>query len=162
MLQELLGIERDLSNVRGVGVEAEADWDELRSPETYVGAARGEPRSSVDGLQLNHWALAGEWSVERERVVLDQPGGSISFRFRARDANLVLSPGPRAPIPFRLLVDGEPPGADHGVDVDEDGNGLLAEGRLYQLVRQSDAVDERTLELTFQAAGAEAYVFTFG
>jgi thiol-disulfide isomerase/thioredoxin len=162
VLQELLGIERDPQDVRGVGVEAEADWAELRSPETYVGAGQGEPSSSVEGLQLNRWALAGEWSVERERVVLDQPGGSIAFRFRARDANLVLSPGARAPMPFRLLVDGEAPGVDHGVDVDEDGNGVLTEGRLYQLVRQSGAVAERTLELTFQEAGAEAYVFTFG
>ena len=94
--------------------------------------------------------------------MLDQAGGSIAFRFHARDANLVLSPGAREPIPFRVLLDGEAPGKSHGVDVDEDGNGLLADGRLYQLVREHDKVRERTLEITFLEPGAEAYVFTFG
>jgi hypothetical protein len=74
----------------------------------------------------------------------------------------VLSPGAREPIPFRVLLDGEAPGPTHGVDVDEDGHGLLRDGRLYQLVRQRDAVRERTLEITFQEPGAEAYAFTFG
>jgi hypothetical protein len=94
--------------------------------------------------------------------VLDQPGGSISFRFHARDAHLVLSPGASEPIPFRVVLDGEPPGPSHGVDVDEDGNGLLEEGRLYQLVRERGAVRERTLEISFLEPGAEAYAFTFG
>jgi hypothetical protein len=94
--------------------------------------------------------------------VLDQAGGSIAYGFHARDAHLVLSPGAREPIPFRVLLDGEAPGPSHGVDVAEDGKGLLAEGRLYQLVRQHDSVRERTLEITFLKPGAEAYVFTFG
>ena len=94
--------------------------------------------------------------------MLDQAGGSIAYRFHARDAHLVLSPGARAPIPFRVLLDGEPPGPSHGVDVDEDGSGLLRDGRLYQLVRQHDAVRERTLEIAFLDPGAEAYGFTFG
>ena len=93
--------------------------------------------------------------------MLDELGGSIAYRFDARDANLVLSAGSREPIPFRLLVDREPPGPSHGVDVDEEGNGLLRDGRLYQLVRQHDAVRERTLAITFLQPGAEAYVFTF-
>jgi hypothetical protein len=133
-------------------VEAEADWDQLGTPETYLGYARGDRSAS----------LAGEWKVGPENVVLEQAGGSISYRFHARDANLVLSPGAREPIPFRVLLDGEAPGSSHGVDVDEDGNGLLGEGRLYQLVREHDAVRERTLQVTFLEPGAEAYVFTFG
>jgi thiol-disulfide isomerase/thioredoxin len=152
LIQRLLGLERELVAVEGVGVEAEADWDHLRTPETYLGYARREYPV----------ALAGEWTVGRENVVLDQAGGSIAYRFHARDAHLVLSPGAREPIPFRVLLDGEAPGPSHGVDVDEDGNGLLRDGRLYQLVRERGAVRERTLEITFLAPGAEAYVFTFG
>ena len=111
---------------------------------------------------MNHWALAGTWAVEPESVVLEQPGGSIAFRFAARDANLVLSPGSREPIPFRVLLDGEVPGGSHGADVDERGNGVLRDGRLYQLVRQHDAVRQRTLEITFLQPRAKAYSFTFG
>jgi hypothetical protein len=98
----------------------------------------------------------------RESVVLDQAGGSIAYRCNARDAHLVLSPGAGGPIPFRVLLDGEAPGPSHGVDVDEDGVGLLRDGRLYQLAREHDAVGERTLETKFLDPGAEAYVFTFG
>jgi thiol-disulfide isomerase/thioredoxin len=163
VIQRLLGVERELVSVVGVGVEADADWDHLRTPETYLGSGRGEHFASPgEELRLNHWALAGEWTIGPENVVLDQAGGSIAYRFHARDAHLVLSPGTRAPIPFRVLLDGEAPGRSHGVDVDEDGNGLLREGRMYQLVRQHDAVRERTLEITFLEAGAEAYSFTFG
>jgi thioredoxin family protein len=128
------------------------------------GAARHERRTYEFPARLpfNHWALAGEWTIGRENVVLDQAGGSIAFRFHARDAHLVLSPGARGPIPFRVLLDGEAPGPSHGVDVDADGIGLLRDGRLYQLVREHDAVRERTLEITFLEPGAEAYVFTFG
>jgi thiol-disulfide isomerase/thioredoxin len=161
-IQRLLGVERELVPVEGVGVEAEADWDQLRTPETYLGYARGERSAPPDGLALNHWALKGEWTTGPEHVALDQPGGSIAFRFQARDAHLVLSPGAREPIPFRVRLDGEAPGASHGVDVDTDGNGLLQEGRLYQLVRQHDAVQDRTLEITFLEPGAQAYAFTFG
>ena len=94
--------------------------------------------------------------------MLDQAGGSIAYRFHARDAHLVLSHEARGPIPFRVLLDGEAPGPSHGVDVDQDGNGMLRDGRLYQLVRQHDVVRERTLQITFLEPGAEAYVFTFG
>ena len=176
VIQKLLGVDRDFVAVVGLGVEAEADWDHLRTPETYLGYGRSEHFSSPgnpvfdegrayelpERLRSNHWALAGTWSIERERVVLDEAGGSIAYRFHARDAHLVLSAGARPPIPFRVLLDGEAPGASHGVDVDEDGNGVLADGRMYQLVRQHDTVRERTLEITFLAPGAEAYVFTFG
>ena len=176
VIQDLLGVERELVPVVGLGVEAEADWNNLRTPETYLGYGRGERFASPDGaepnqvrtyelperLRSNHWALAGAWTIGRENVVLDQGGGSIAFRFDARDAHLVLSPGAHEPIPFRVLVDGEPPGPSHGVDVDEDGNGVLRDGRLYQLVRAHDPARERTLEITFLEPGAEAYAFTFG
>jgi thiol-disulfide isomerase/thioredoxin len=176
VIQRLLGVERELVSVEGVGVEAEADWDHLRSPETYLGYTRGERLVSSVGavfdeprayelperLLLNQWALSGAWTIGRENAVLDQAGGSIAYRFEARDAHLVLSPGASAPIPFRVLVDGEAPGLSHGVDVDEAGNGVLREGRMYQLVREHGSVGERTLEIMFAEPGAEAYVFTFG
>ncbi len=162
VIQGLLGVEREPVPVEGVGVEAAADWDQLGTPETYLGRARGERRASQKQPRLNHWALAGEWTIGAENVVLDEAGGSIVYRFHARDAHLVLSPGARGPIPFRVRLDGEAPGTSHGVDVNEDGNGLLREGRMYQLVRQHDMVRERTLEITFLEPGAEAYAFTFG
>jgi thiol-disulfide isomerase/thioredoxin len=176
VIQRLLGVERDLVSDEGLGVEAEADWDNLRTPETYLGhersehftspgnAAFDEPRAYElpESLGFNQWALAGEWTIGRENVLLDQAGGSIAYRFHARDAHLVLSPGTHEPIPFRVLLDGAAPGPSHGVDVDEEGNGLLRDGRLYQLVREHDAVRERTLEIRFRGSGAEAYVFTFG
>jgi thiol-disulfide isomerase/thioredoxin len=162
VIQELLGVERELVSVEGVGAEAEADWDHLRTPETYLGYARGQQAAPRDGLSLNEWALVGDWKTGPENVALEEAGGSIAFRFHARDAHLVLTPGAHEPIPFRVLLDGEAPGPSHGVDVDEDGNGLLQLGRLYQLVREHDAVRERTLEITFVEPGAEAYAFTFG
>ncbi len=176
VIQELLGVKRKLAAVDPGGVEAQADWDQLRTPETYLGYARGERFASPGGeapgqrrvfevperLRANDWALAGEWTIGRENVVMDRAGGSIAFRFQSRDANLVLSPGARAPIPFRVLLDGEAPGRSHGVDVDDDGNGVLRDGRLYQLLRQHTAIRERTLEITFLEPGAEAYAFTFG
>jgi thiol-disulfide isomerase/thioredoxin len=176
VIQRLLGVEREPVAVQGVGVEAEADWDHLRTPETYLGYERSEHFAAPDEasfderrtyelpgrLHLNYWTLGGEWTIGRENVVLERAGGSIAYRFRARDAHLVLSAAAREPIAFRVLLDGEAPGPSHGVDVDEDGNGVLRDGRLYQLVRQHDAVRERTLEITFLEAGAEAYVFTFG
>jgi thiol-disulfide isomerase/thioredoxin len=161
-IQRLLGVERELVSVEGLGVEAEADWDHLQTPETYLGSGRGERLASAEDLHLNHWALTGEWTIGRENVALEQAGGSIAYRFHARDAHLVLSSGAREPIAFRVLLDGEAPGPSHGVDVDEDGNGVLRGGRLYQLVRQPGAVRERTLQITFLEPGAEAYVFTFG
>jgi thiol-disulfide isomerase/thioredoxin len=162
VIQELLGVVREHVSVEGVGAEAEADWDHLRTPETYLGYARGQQAAPRDGLSLNEWALVGDWKTGPENVAVEQAGGSIAFRFHARDAHLVLAPGAHEPVPFRVLLDGEAPGASHGVDVDEDGNGLLREGRMYQLVRQHDGVRERTLEITFLEPGAVAYAFTFG
>jgi thiol-disulfide isomerase/thioredoxin len=168
----------DLVSVDDDGFEAQADWTNLGSPETYLGyeqaenfashggVARGEPRiyAAPDRLRLNGWALTGNWTVERRACVLNDGGGSISFRFHARDVNLVLGPSQRGTtVPFRVLVDGEPPGAGHGLDVDEQGHGDVAEQRLYQLVRQRDVtIDDRTFEITFLAPGVEAFVFAFG
>ena len=175
-IQKLLGVEREPVPVEGAGVEAAADWDHLRTPETYLGYWRSgqfasSQRPALDdslayvlpeGLRLNHWALAGEWTIGAESVALDHASGTIAFRFHARDAHLVLSLSTREPIPFRVLLDGEPPGPSGGVDVDEDGHGVLREDRMYQLVRQHDAVRDRTLEIMFLEPGAEAYAFTFG
>jgi hypothetical protein len=176
MIQRLVGVERELVSVAGVGVEAAADWDHLGTPETYLGYGRSEQFASPGGaafderaayelpgrLRVNHWALAGEWTIGAEKVSLDRAGGSIAVRFHARDAHLVLSLAAREPIPFRVRLDGEAPGPSHGVDVDEHGNGVLGDGRMYQLVRQPDTVRDRTLEITFLEPGAEAYAFTFG
>ncbi len=177
VIQRLLGVERDLVPVEGVGVEAGADWDHLGTPETYLGyglsstqfaspggAAYGQSGSYElpEFLIFNHWALSGHWTVGRERAVLDGAGGSIAFRFQARDAHLVLCGGDRSPIPFRVTLDGEAPGSAHGVDVDAEGNGSLGDGRMYQLIRQPGEIREATLEITFLEPGAEAYVFTFG
>src|SRR4051812_20200134 len=154
VIQRLLGVDREPVSVEGVGVELAADWDHLGTPETYLGSARSE--------HPENWTLAGDWTIEPERVVLDQDGGSIAYRFEARDANIVLSPGAGEPIPFRVLLDGQAPGPSHGVDIDESGSGLLRDGRMYQLVREHEAVRAQTLEITFLEPGAEAYSFTFG
>jgi thiol-disulfide isomerase/thioredoxin len=176
VVQQLLGVHRELASVEGAGVEAAANWTDLRTPETYLGYARsGEfesPRGAVlddsrvytspEALHLNHWSLAGEWTIRPEYIVLDQAGGNIAFRYHARDAHLVLSRGAAEPIPFRVLLDGEPPGRSHGVDVDADGSGVLRDDRMYQLARQYDAVRDRTLEITFLQPDARAHSFTFG
>jgi thiol-disulfide isomerase/thioredoxin len=174
ILQRLLGTAGDLVSVAGAGVEAAPDWDHLRTPETYLGYGRstgtgpGGLRDRPSEHQLpahlarNHWALDGTWTVAAESVRLDEPDGSIAFRFHARDAHLVLSPGSRHPAPFQVRVDGKRPGSSHGVDTDEDGYGLLGDGRLYQLVRARGAVTEQTLQITFREPGVAAYAFTFG
>lgn len=176
VIQRLLGVKRELTTAEGTGVEAEADWAHLRTPETYLGyrgnahfasSDRSIPGESRDyqtpgRLSLNYWALEGQWTIGRENVRLDGAGGTIACRFHARDAHLVLSRSTADQIAFKVLVDGEAPGRSHGEDVDEDGNGLLREGRLYQLVRARDTVRKRTVEVTFFAPGAEAYAFTFG
>jgi thiol-disulfide isomerase/thioredoxin len=165
----------DLVSVADEGFEAQADWATLQSPETYLGYQQAqnfagepgydEPRTYVapDGLQLNQWALSGDWTIEGGASVLNEAGGRIAFRFHARDVNLVMGPRSHgAAVPFRVLVDREPPGAAHGLDVDEDGRGTVAQQRLYQLIREPRSITDRTFEITFLEPGAEAYVFTFG
>jgi thiol-disulfide isomerase/thioredoxin len=171
------GIDQDLVSVDGGGVEAPADWDSLWSPENYLGYERTENFASPDGavlgtrqvyavparLRLNHWAVAGDWTVNRQAIVLNAPDGRIAYRFHARDLHLVMGPAARGtPVRFRVRLDGQPPGAAHGVDIDDQGNGTVAEPRLYQLVRQPGPVGERTFEVTFLDPGVQAYAFTFG
>jgi thiol-disulfide isomerase/thioredoxin len=171
------GIADDLVSVTPDGFEAQADWTNLRSPETYLGYAQGQNFASRGGaeigvpstyvapemLMLNQWALAGDWTIEAGPSVLNGDEGRIVFRFHARDVHLVL--GPRVTgtsVPFRVLVDGEPPGDAHGLDVDEEGHGTVVQQRLYQLVRERGSINDRTFEITFLAPGVEAYAFTFG
>jgi thiol-disulfide isomerase/thioredoxin len=167
----------DLVSVAPDGFEAQADWTNLGSPETYLGyeqaqnfaspgaAEVDEPRTYVapDSLKLNHWALSGDWTIERRASVVNRADGRIAFRFHARDVHLVIAPRERGTsVPFRVLVDGERPGAAHGLDADEGGHGALVQPRLYQLIRERGSIRDRTFEITFLGAGVEAYVFTFG
>ena len=165
-IQRLLDVDGEPVRVSADGVAEAADWDTLRSPETYVGANRAERRSAdlrPDELALNQWVLTGDWSHGAEAAALDIAGGSIAYRFEARDLNLVLAPpASGAPVRFEVRLDGQPPGADHGVDTDASGEGTVSEPRMYQLIRRRGAVGEGTFEITFHDAGARAYVFTFG
>jgi methionine-S-sulfoxide reductase len=166
-----------LDDAAGQGVSAASDSANVSSPETYLGFARGENFQSPGSfardrakdyavppkLSLNQWALAGRWKVGGEKAVLDTAPGRVVFRFRARDLHLVLGPGAdRKPVRFRVLLDGKPPGNDHGMDVDESGNGTVREQRLYQLIRQKGAVGEHEFTIEFLDAHVEAYSFTFG
>lgn len=183
ILQQLLaeagngGVGDDLVSVDASGAEAAADWSSLKSPENYVGYERTENFASAGGvvldkrrvyavparLRLNHWALSGDWTVEEQATVLNKANGRLAYRFHARDLHLVLAPSSQGhPIRFRVKIDGAPPGADHGVDVDAEGWGSLQEERLYQLVRQTRPVADRTFEIEFFDAGVRAYAFTFG
>jgi thiol-disulfide isomerase/thioredoxin len=183
VIQELLtetgsdGFDRELVSLEPTGVEAAADWDTLGTPETYVGYARADNFASPGGLvsdrpntyvappelRLNQWALTGDWTIGSQTTVLNEAGGRIACRFHARDVNLVMgSRDPGNPVRFEVRIDGQPPGAANGVDVDDEGSGTVGEARLYQLIRQPGSISDRTFEITFLDAGAEAYVFTFG
>ncbi len=166
-----------LDDAAGKGVSAAADTANVRSPETYLGFERAEnfqspgsfARNAVKiyeapgGLTLNQWALGGSWKVGQEKATLNAAPGGIVFRFRARDLHLVLGPGPdKKPVRFRVLLDGKPPAADHGMDIDEAGMGTVREQRLYQLIRQKGSVDEHEFTIEFLDAHVEAYAFTFG
>tara|TARA_R110001599_G_scaffold171353_1_gene362050 strand:- start:31035 stop:32159 length:1125 start_codon:yes stop_codon:yes gene_type:complete len=156
--------------------QASPDIAHLRSGETYVGYAQSSNFASRGGLKqdvaheyigtmpdLNEWSLAGNWTVGAERANLNRASGSIFYRFSARDLHLVLGPGAdRKPVRFEVKIDGHAPGRDHGTDTDADGKGVITETRLYQLVRQSGAVKNRTFEIRFLDAGVSAYAFTFG
>jgi thiol-disulfide isomerase/thioredoxin len=164
-IQQLLGVENGLVSVADEGFEAQADLPNLESPETYLGAEQAQNFAGFDEsiLRLNHWALSGDWTIGGRASVLNGAEGGILFRFHARDVNLVMGPPERGTdVPFRVLVDGEPPGAAHGLDIDEQGHGTLSQQRLYQLVREPGSIAERTFEIRFEAPGAEAYCFTFG
>ena len=164
-------------SVAGSGLEAAADWTNLRSPETYIGyqrtqnfvsrgaAALDQRRgyAAPSRLGLNQWFLAGEWTMGAQATVLNIPGGQIVYRFHARDLHLVMGPSRTGhPIRFRVTIDGKPPGAAHGLDVDDGGNGTAVEQRLYQLIRQPAPIVDRTFGIEFLDAGLEAFAFTFG
>ena len=163
-IQQLLGVDDETVSVDAAGLAEAADWDTLGTGETYVGYGRGAGRlDSTAQLALNHWALSGDWSVEEEYAALGAAGGSITFRFHARDLNLVLAPpASGAAVRFTVRLDGRPPGDDHGVDVDDSGEGTIDEPRMYQLARQHGGASERTFDITFSDPGVRAYVFTFG
>jgi hypothetical protein len=182
-LQKLLsgagaaGVGSDLVAVDPRGVEAQADWRSLRSPENYTGhartqnfaspggAARDRPRTYAEPrqLRLNQWATVGDWTLKTEAAVLNQPNGRIVCRFHARDLHLVMGPAAKGrPARFRVLVDGKPPGGARGLDVDEQGSGTAAEQRMYQLIRQTAPIAERRFDIEFLDPGVEAYAFTFG
>jgi thiol-disulfide isomerase/thioredoxin len=163
-IQELLDINEETVRVEAAGLSEAADWDTPRTAETYVGYGRGEARvESPATLALNHWTVCGDWTIEEEFARLSAAGGSITFRFRARDLNLVLAPpASGAAIRFTVLLDGHRPGDDRGLDIDEFGEGTVDEPRMYQLVRQAGGAVERSFEITFMEPGVRAYVFTFG
>ena len=183
IIQQLLGeagaggIGGDPIAVNGSGVEAAADTGNLRSPENYLGYERTENFVSRDGtiydkphvyvapsrLWLNHWALTGDWTVGKQPISLNKPAGRIVYRFHARDLHLILGPAVRgASVRFRVSIDGRPPGAAHGIDVDDQGNGTVTEQRLYQMIRQTEPIADRLFEIEFLDAGVQAYSFTFG
>jgi thiol-disulfide isomerase/thioredoxin len=183
VIQQLLGetnmsgISRELVSVDGRGAEVAADWDNLNSGENYVGyertenfASRGstvldEPHvyAAPEKLALNHWGLSGNWTVQKNAILLNQANGRIAYRFHARDLHLVMGPKTRgASVRFRVLIDGHPPGVAHGLDSDDQGNGTVSEPRLYQLIRQPRPIKDRQFEIQFLDPGVEAFAFTFG
>jgi thiol-disulfide isomerase/thioredoxin len=183
VIQQLLNernatqMEGGLVDVRSSGAQAPAALGEMRSPETYVGYGRQKHYVSPEPvkqnlpsrytapatLQLNDWALAGNWEIGRERALLVTAPGKVVFRFHARDLHLVLGPGKDGrPVRFRVLLDGKAPLADHGMDIDDQGNGTVKEYRLYQLIRQEGTIADHTFEIEFLDPGVEAFAFTFG
>jgi hypothetical protein len=169
--------DRDVVSVTAAGIEFAADWQNLKSPEMYLGHQRAENFSTPGDaalerrrvyaapsrLELNRWALAGEWTMTNQATVLNRAGGHVVCRFHARDVHLVMGPVRReSPIRFRVSIDGQPPGPAHGLDVDESGNGTVREQRLYQLVRQPGAILDRSFGIEFLDGGVEAFAFTFG
>jgi cytochrome c biogenesis protein CcdA/thiol-disulfide isomerase/thioredoxin len=166
----------DAVKVAGKGVEAAPDND-VQSPETYVGYDRADSFMSAGGLrkdlpfrysvpehlELNQWGLSGNWTDGPQVALLNSAPGKIVYRFHARDVHLVLGSTPAGkPIRFRVKIDGKAPGESHGADIDAQGNGTITEHRLYQLVRQKGAIEDRTVEIEFLGAGAQAFAFTFG
>jgi thiol-disulfide isomerase/thioredoxin len=183
VIQQLLaeaggsGIRKDLVSVDARGAEAAADWSSLKSPENYVGYERTENFASPGGavpnkrhlysaptkLNLNGWALSGEWTMGKQATVLNKANGRIAYRFHARDVHLVMGPATRGtPVRFRVRIDGQPPGPAHGVDVDDQGNGTAVEQRLYQLIRQPKGIADRQFEIEFLEPDVETFSFTFG
>jgi thiol-disulfide isomerase/thioredoxin len=169
--------DRPRTVVEARGPEVDADWGNLKSPETYVGHQKAEHFASPGGaaldilqtyalparLRLNQWALSGQWTVQREAAVLNVAGGRIAYRFHARDLHLILGPATRgSSVRFRVFIDGQPAGPAHGSDVDDKGYGRVSDQRLYQLIRQTESIQDRQFEIEFLDSGVEAFAFTFG
>jgi thiol-disulfide isomerase/thioredoxin len=167
----------DVAAVIGAGVEAAADWSNLRSSENYLGSAKAEGFASPGGarvdqshtytspaqLRLNQWALVGEWTITPGHIALHTPNGRLHYRFHARDVNLIMGAAARrTAVRFRISIDGQPPGDAHGVDADANGNGTALEPRLYQLVRQPGPIVDRQFDIEFLDSDVEAFAFTFG
>jgi cytochrome c biogenesis protein CcdA/thiol-disulfide isomerase/thioredoxin len=165
-----------IADVNAAGAQAAPSTSD-QSPETYVGYNRADNFVSPGGLvtdeshvyaaaarpALNQWSLVGDWTDKGEYAALNQPNGRIAYRFHARDLHLVLGPSPDGkPVRFRVTIDGAAPGTDHGADIDADGQGVVKEQRLYQLIRQSGDVADRTFEIEFLDPGVQAFAFTFG
>jgi thiol-disulfide isomerase/thioredoxin len=166
-----------LVSVSATGFELPADWENLRSPEVYLGYDRAENFSSPGGaitnrprvyavptrLALNRWALGGEWTMANHAAILNKGSGRIVSRFHARDVHLVMGPLRHdSQVRFRVSLDGQPPGSARGLDVNESNGGIVREQRLYQLIRQPGPIVDRTFEIEFLDAGVEAFAFTFG
>jgi hypothetical protein len=161
--------------VNGSGAEAPSSERDVQSPETYIGYERAERFVSPGGAaenarktytngqpRLNEWSLTGEWKIGAQQAALQEPGGAITYRFHARDLHLVLAAPDGKPVRFRVTLDRVAPGQAHGVDTNPNGEGVVTGQRLYQLIRQSGDVRDRTFEITFLDAGVQAYAFTFG
>jgi thiol-disulfide isomerase/thioredoxin len=170
-------VSKDLVAVDARGAEAAADWKTLGSSENYLGYERTANFASPGGaiadqprrytapsrLRPNEWALVGGWTMGREADVLNEPNGSLRYRWHARDVNLIMGPArPGTTIRFRVLIDGKAPGTAHGDDVDQEGRGTITEQRMYQLIRQTSPVTDREFEIEFFDAGAAVFDFTFG
>jgi hypothetical protein len=166
-----------LVQVAPSGSQAAPDFNDVASPETYIGYSRQQNYASPqkirrDGAQdyappsrltVNQWGLAGNWNVSDEHAALVAAPGKVIFRFHARDLHLVLGPGKNGkPVRFRIRIDGSAPGEDHGGDTDEMGDGVVKDYRLYQLVRQKGKVEDRTFEIEFLDPGLQVFAFTFG
>ena len=164
-------------SVTGEGPEAAADWDDLRSPENYLGYLQTEGLASAGGpvrdkphayatpahLSLNQWALSGDWTIKKDASQPNDATGRLTYRFHARDLHLVMGPSvPGKRVRFRVLIDGHAPGAAHGADVDEQGYGTMLEQRMYQLIRQPKPIGDRDFTINFLDPGAEVFCFTFG
>jgi thiol-disulfide isomerase/thioredoxin len=182
VLQQLLAeagsdVDRALVSPDPRGIEAAADWAHLRTPETYTGYERAVGFASPGGMRpdrahsyvaperlgLNQWALSGRWTAQAQSSRTDAPDDRLAYRFHARDVHLVMGPAaPGTTVRYQVLLDGQPPGSAHGGDVDDRGQGFVADQRLHQVIRQPGAVTERTFEIVFLDPGVQVYAFTFG
>lgn len=175
------GVDQNPAKIDPMGPEVAADWSNLKSGENYVGYARTEGFASPGGavrdkshvyasparLRLNQWALTGNWTMGPQETVSNAPNAKITYVFHARDLHLVMGPKTKGKaVRFRVLIDGHPPGAAHGSDVDEQGNGTATEQRLHHLIRQRMTsgirIEDHEFQIEFMDPGVLTLAFTFG